>query len=74
MDSQDLPGVVLCPDRPHDDKILLFFFEILVKNGHFDQNGPNGQNGLFLLFFSIFLYLWGVSPIEHPQTTPQNHL
>ena len=76
MDSQDLPGVVLCPDRPHDDKILLFFLKYWSKMAILTKMAQTAKMVYFCYFFPLnfFLYLWGVSPIEHPQTTPQNHL
>ena len=56
MDSQDLPGVGLCPSSCHDVEILLFFLIFLSKNGHFTQHGQNRQKATFSLFFCIFSY------------------
>ena len=56
IDSQDLPGVGLCPSSCHDVEILLLFLIFLSKNGHFTQHGQNRQKATFSLFFCIFSY------------------
>ena len=61
MDSRDIFGAYLCPDRPNDDKFLLFFFEILVKNGHLTKMAQTAKMVYFCYFFPFFC----ISGVSH---------
>ena len=61
MDSQDLPGVVLCPDRPHDDKILLFFLKYWSKMAILTKMAQTAKMVYFCYFFPFFC----ISGVSH---------
>ena len=61
MDSRDIFGAHLCPDRPNDDKFLLFFLKYWSKMAILTKMAQTAKMVYFCYFFPFFC----ISGVSH---------